>query len=447
MPVKTQDMDKNDWYLSAFARFENSLNGEAQTPLHQKRRAALERFAMLGLPTPRDEDWNYTNVAPILRHDFEPVGSQAVADTDANAIAPYLFDGEGARLVLVDGHYAAHLSQTDGLPDGVQIQSLRRLLADDPEALNDRLFELVDTDTQGFAALNGAFLRDGAVIRLAEGAQVEAPIHVLSLVSGGGAVFGRTLLIAGAGSRATLVETHAGPDTAPYLDNAATEIWVGDSAQIDHIKVQREGAQGYHIGALGVHQADNCRFTSTCVTLSGKLVRNDLHSRLDGERVDSTLNGLYVLDGEEHADNHTLIEHIQPNCSSHEFYKGILDAGSTGAFRGKIHVHQAAQKTDAFQSNQNLLLSDRAEVFTQPQLEIYADDVKCSHGATIGQLNDEALFYLRARGLPADTARHLLTHAFALEVLERIRVDGLRTDLERLVVEKLERGLVQDNRP
>ena len=444
MTANTQDpaKDPKSWFVGAFERFEDGLNGEAGTPLHQTRRQAIDRFAHGGLPTTRDEDWNYTNIAPYLRHEFEPAGPEAAAGVGPETLAPFLFEGEGARLVFVDGHYAEALSRPDGLPAGTRLGSLRRVLDDEPETAQ-RLFGLVGA-TDGFAALNGAFLRDGAFVALPENAAVEAPVHLLFLSTPGDrprASFNRALVLAGAGSRATLVETYAGLDGGPYLNNAATEIFLEEGAGLDHVKVQREGDGGLHVGSLAVRQGRGCRFQSTNAILGGRLVRNDLRSLLDGEEVHSTLNGLYVLDGEEHADNHTLIEHAQPNCESHELYKGVLDDASSGAFRGKIHVHPQAQKTDAFQSNQNLVLSDRAEAFAQPQLEIYADDVKCSHGATVGQLDAEALFYLRARGLTAEAARRVLTHAFALEVIERVPVDGLRRRLEELVVAKLERGL------
>jgi Fe-S cluster assembly protein SufD len=246
------------------------------------------------------------------------------------------------------------------------------------------------------------------------------------------------LIIAEANAEASLVESYAGLGTETYLTNAISEISVGENAALDHYRVQREAPAAFHISATHVREERAAQFRSTSITLGGRLTRNHVHTALVGEGIDSTLNGLYVEDGTQHVDNHTLIEHAQPNCQSHEFYKGILGGKATGVFRGKIHVHQAAQKTDAYQTNQNLLLSDSARIDTKPQLEIYADDVKCSHGATIGQLDQDAIFYLRSRGIGHREAVRVLTRAFAGEVLDRVRVDPLRDALDDLVTQRLD---------
>ena len=250
----------------------------------------------------------------------------------------------------------------------------------------------------------------------------------------------RVLIVAEAHAEATLIESYAGLGTEVYLTNGVSEIFVGENAALDHYRVQREAPAAFHISATHVREERAAQFRSTSITLGGRLTRNHVHTALVGEGVDSTLNGLYVEDGNQHVDNHTLIEHAQPHCQSHEFYKGILGGEARGVFRGKIYVHQAAQKTDAYQTNQNLLLSQTARIDTKPQLEIYADDVKCSHGATIGQLDQDAIFYLRSRGIGHREAVRVLTRAFAGEVLNRVRVDALRDELDHLVTHRLERA-------
>jgi Fe-S cluster assembly protein SufD len=280
-------------------------------------------------------------------------------------------------------------------------------------------------------------------VYLPANAVLEHPVHLLFLSTAGpepSFSAPRVLIVAEPGSHASLIESYAGLGQLPYLTNAVTEVILGEGAGLDHYRIQREGPSGFHVSTHRVHEAAGCAYTAGTVTLGGHLVRNHLTTVLDGEGVQSTLDGLYLVDGQDHVDSHTLVEHAQPGCSSHELYKGILSGQGTGVFRGRILVRPNAQKTDAYQSNRNLLLSPRAQVDTQPQLEIYADDVKCSHGGTVGQLDPEAIFYLRARGLGEDSAFRLLTHAFAGQVLERIRLAPVRERLDQLVIEKLEAG-------
>ena len=295
-------------------------------------------------------------------------------------------------------------------------------------------------DAEPFTALNTAFVQDGAFVHLSRGKALELPIHLLFFATERekpSLVQPRILVVAEENSQVTVVETYAGAAGACYLTNGVTEIVAGQSAVVDHYRIQRESDDAFHVSDLRVRQSRDVQFRSTCITLNGRLTRNHVHTALDGEGIDSTLNGLYLVEGEQHVDNHTLIEHLQPHCASHEFYKGILDGKSTGVFRGQILVHQAAQQTDAYQQNQNLLLSEEADINTKPQLEIYADDVKCSHGATIGQLDPDAVFYLRSRGIGIEESARLLTHAFAGAVVERIRVDAIRAQLDQLVTRRL----------
>ncbi len=432
----TQTTDRKDWYLARFADFEQSLNGEAATPIHQKRKEAIARFAALGFPTGHDEEWNYTSIASLLRQDFAPVyvGGDM---PNIQEVAPFFDNLDAFRLVFIDGHYAPTLSQVEDLPAGVVVESLAESLlsADDIEDLGG----LAKDDEDVFTALNSAFLRDGALVRIGSGVQLEKPLHLLFVTRKAyGASNPRVLVAVEKNAQVAVVESYVSLGDDPHLTNAVTEISVGENAHVDHYKIQRESQTAFHISALYVREERASTFRSTCVTLGGKLTRNHAHTALVGEGIHSTLNGLYIAEGDQHIDNHTLIEHVQPHCESHEFYKGVLAGDSTGVFRGQILVHRAAQKTDAYQSNQNLLLSDRAEINTKPQLEIYADDVKCSHGATIGQLDEEAIFYLRSRGIGRTAAQRVLTRAFAGEVVERIHIEPLRTALEAQVEQRLE---------
>lgn len=434
----TRDSNARERYLSSFKTFEQSLNGKADTPLHQLRRQAIAQFAAQGFPTTQDEEWRYTNLTPLLQHAFQPAQGGILSPAD---LAPWLFAGpESPRLVLVDGRYAPELSSPGSLPQGVKLLNLETALEQVPDLVLSCLNHQVDGERHALAALNTAFLQDGAFLYLPAGVEVEHPIHLLFLSTAPAApAFSspRLLVIAEARSRATLVETCAGPQGRVYLTNALAEVVVGEDAQIEYCKIQQEGDAAFHLDHTRVHESCRSRFTAHTISLGARLSRNQLDTLLDGEGIESTLNGLYLAGGEQHLDHHTLIEHAQPHCSSHELYKGILGGRSTGVFRGRIHVWPQAQKTDAYQANRNLLLSPEAEIDTRPQLEIYADDVKCSHGATVGQLDEEALFYLRARGLDLTQARALLTQAFAGELLERLSSPALRQHLESLVADKL----------
>ena len=432
-------MSGTDWYQSRFADFEQNLNGEAQGPVHQLRRDAIAHFTATGFPTSRDEEWRFTNIAPLTRIDFELA---AKTDEPATAdIAPLRYGLPGP--VFVDGHFAPSLSHLDALPQGVVVKNLRTAFIEDADLVYRYIGQDAVSEDHAFTALNTAFVQDGVLIYLPQGTVLDTPLHTLFLSTGAKAnvvSHPRVLVVAEAHTEATLVESYGGLGVEVYLTNSVCEINVGENASIDHYRVQREAPTAFHISATHIREARSARFRSTSITLGGSLTRNHVHTALMGEGIDSTLNGLYIENGSQHVDNHTLIEHAQPNCQSHEFYKGVLDNEASGVFRGKIHVHQAAQKTDAYQANQNLLLSDSAKIDTKPQLEIYADDVKCSHGATIGQLDADAIFYLRSRGIGHREAVRVLTRAFAGEVLDRVRIDDLRDELDRLVTERLDRA-------
>ena len=435
-----------DRYLAAFEGFERSLNGAGASRLHARRREAIARVADLGLPTSRYEAWSHTNPAPLTHTFFAPVAEPG--PLTAAEVRPLLAGGvDGPVLVFVDGCFAPDLSRAGDLPGGVQVRSLGELGAGEWEELDDLGAHTLDLD-ESFAALSTAFVRDGAFISVPAGVAVEAPIQVLHAASGQGLTTPRTLVATGAGSRVTLIETFAGTGGGDgRLAAPVTEISVGPGAAVEYGRVHLHGPAACHAGTLHVKEAAEARFTAHTLCLSGRAVREDVTTLLDGEGIDSTLNGLFLPRARELVDNYTTIEHAAPNCSSHELYKGILGGRAQGVFRGKIHVHQAAQKTDAFQSNQNLLLSDDAQVTSKPQLEIYADDVRCSHGSTTGQLDAGALFYLRSRGVGLAEARRVLTRAFAGELVERVTHEGLRAHVEALVSRRVDAVLAGGEAP
>jgi Fe-S cluster assembly protein SufD len=368
----------------------------------------------------------------LSRIAFKPARSAGRAS--AGELLPFEFAGdEGYRLVFVNGFFAPHLSSTAGLTG--LCQNLGSVAGAHPERL-EHLAQHAAYEDNAFTALNTAFLQDGCFLQVPAGKVVERPIHLLFLSTATTAPtvsYPRNLIVVGNGSQVTIVESYIGQKDA-YFTNAVTEIVAGENAVIDHYKLQQEGLEAFHVATLQIHQSRNSNFSSHFVSLGCGLVRNDVNAVLDGEGCECTLNGLYMGRGSQHVDNHTFIDHAKPHCTSHELYKGILKDRARGVFNGKIYVHQDAQKTDAKQTNQTLLLSDDAVINTKPQLEIYADDVKCTHGATVGQLSDEALFYLRSRGIGQEAARGLLTYAFANDIIGRIKVAPIRARLEEVLL-------------
>jgi Fe-S cluster assembly protein SufD len=411
-------VEDKDTYLASFARFEQAHGGDPAL-LKNLRQAAIERFAALGFPTLEDEEWRFTPLAPLTRVPFQ-------ADPDLAADGPELL-----------------------IPGGVIVCDLVQALARYPELVEPHLARYADFEGHTFTALNTAFLRGGTFVYVPPGRVIEEPIGVNFVARAAGDPFvwhRRLLIVAGRNSQATLCETYAGQAGVTYFTNAVTEVVLDEGAILDHYKVQQEGGGAFHVATLQVQQGRSSTFSSHSITFGGRLTRNDVNAVLDAEGCECTLNGLYLGAGEQLIDNHTRIDHARPHCASHELYKGILDGKARGVFNGKIYVHQAAQKTDAKQTNQTLLLSDDAVIDTKPQLEIYADDVKCTHGATVGQLDAEGLFYLRTRGLGKDEARALLTFAFANDIISRVKVEALRARLEAelLAAQDLPRGAVQE---
>jgi Fe-S cluster assembly protein SufD len=436
----TQIATGADSYAAQFAA--SAQASSLPNELASLRDDAFHRFDRLGFPTTRIEDWRFSNVAPIAETAFvAPVMQPHYAQAALDALPlPRL---GGPELVFVNGWFMPELSATSGLPAGVRARSLGDVLASDPDTVLTHLGRLARIENQAFTALNTAFLRDGAVIEIGEGVITDAPIHLVFITTDGDDPVmsqPRALVLAGANSQVRVVESHAGQGNKPYLNNALTEVVVADGAVVDHYVIVREAEAGFRIGGLFARLGRASNFSSHAITLSGAIVRHEAKVVLDGEGGVCTLNGLYLGNGQQLVDNQTTIDHAKPHCDSYELYKGILSGRSRAVFNGKIIVRLDAQKTDAKQSNKALLLSEDAQVTTKPQLEIFADDVKCTHGATVGQLDEESLFYLRSRALSEAQARQLLIHAFAADLLGHIKIDAVRRQLDTLLTERLPVG-------
>jgi Fe-S cluster assembly protein SufD len=419
-----------DRYLSQFSALHAELPGHGIEWLDRSRRGALDAFAKTGFPTHRHEDWKYTRVTPIEKRSFTVPERNGidVQRTDLERFSLGALDCE--QLVFVNGHYVDALSRRNVVESGVRVTTLESAMRASSQLLENHLGRLADTTGQPFSALNTAFMTDGAVVHVDAGNSDQRPVHLLFLATTEDVVaHPRILVIAESGSRATVVESYASLAEGCYFTNALTEIALMEEAQVDHYKIQEESTKAFHVATLEVRQDRDSRFASHSISFGGQLVRNDINVRIDAEGAACTLNGLFMVGGRQHVDYHTRIDHAKAHGTSEEIYKGILDGRSRGVFNGRVKVHPDAQKTDARQSNNNLLLSRDAEIDTKPELEIYADDVKCAHGATVGQLDEQALFYLRSRGIGERQARGLLTFGFAREILDRVELAPLRDKL------------------
>ena len=410
--------------------------------LQPLRQAGITRFAAAGFPTLNDEDWRFTNVAPIAKLNFQLAAPVAVNGAESQALADSVFAAlPGHRLVFVNGFFSAKLSRILPVADGVRIESLAAALAGDATTLAAHLGKYAADAKNSFAALNQALFTDGAFICVPAGVAVPEPVQLIYISSArenGEVILPRNLIIAEANTKLTVVESYISTGTAAYFTNAVTEILAGEQAVVEHVKVQDEAPQAFHMATIAGEFGRASRVSVHSFALGAKISRNNIRTHLAGEGLECVLNGLYLTKNDQLADHHMIVEHAQPHCASHEYFNGILDDKSKGVFHGRILVRELAQKTDAKQTNKNLLLSDDATSDTKPQLEIYADDVKCTHGATIGQLNAESIFYLRARGIGPDMARQMLIHAFAGEIIERIQCEPARTVIDKLVWDRLE---------
>lgn len=432
-----------DHYLSHFKLLENRLTRNGEKWLQGIRKEAISSFAALGFPTSRDEAWKYTNLSPLTKVPFVPAFSSLLDGIAGEKVKELLARVPGGvHLVFVNGHYSQRLSlplnATASPPREILfLGSLADAIRDHPDLVKPHLARHADSAAHPFTALNTAFMTDGAFVYVPDGITVREPVHLLFLsVAHGEPVVShpRNLIVTGRNSQVTIVESYAGISPSITLTNAVTEVVVGEGGSVDHYKLQEESLQAFHMAEMQVHQSRESAFSSISVSLGGALTRNFTGVLLDAEGSLCTLNGLYLLAGEQHGDNYTMIDHARPRCTSRENYKGILDGRSRGVFAGKVLVRPNAQKTNASQSNKNLILSEDAVVNGMPHLQICADDVKCSHGEAVGQLEEEALFYLRSRGLALLEARALLTYAFAREIIDQIKLHSIRERLEAVIL-------------
>jgi len=431
----------NELYQQAFERFTGNGGSRGPAAVLASRREAFARFARVGFPTIKDEEWRFTPITAIARApwrlDREVSGRQLRGDE----LEPFRFgDADWCTLVFVDGHFAPGLSHRPPLAAGVSVEPFASALSRDPALLEGAFARSTAQELTPFAALNAAFAADGAVVRIPAGVHIEQPLHLLYVTTqaaAGAAVQMRTVVQVDRGARLQLVESYAGLERAEVLSNVVTEVAVAEAAWVEHTRIQRENPAAYHIGLTQVEQGRDSHYRSFTLAEGAAIARHDLRARLSGENIETLLYGLYLGRGEQLVDNHTTIFHDQPNCRSWEVYKGILDGDSHAVFNGKVLVQPEAQKTDAKQTNRNLLLSAGAKVDTKPQLEIFADDVKCTHGATVGRIDESAFFYLQSRGIARDHAQRILTYAFAAEVVNEVASTPVRRALDRLVASRL----------
>jgi Fe-S cluster assembly protein SufD len=422
-------------YLENFNEFEKLAAGHHLPWLRKLRQNAFARFCEAGFPNTHDEDWRFTNVSAIAQTAFRLTRNRRVR-LSRQELEPYQVAGVACQLVFVNGHFARELSLLGKLPNGVKVSSLAGEIADNPGATEPHVGRYLDVGRDAFCALNTAFVEDGAYVHIPRGTLVEDPIYLLFVSTADDAPsmsHPRNLIVAEEDSQATFVEDYVSLGGGAVFCNTVTELVAGDHTVLSHYMIEREHKEAFNISTLRIQQGKSTNVVSHSVLLGGTLVRNNVHPVLAGEGGECLINGLFIGNGRQHLDNYMLVEHASPRCSSRQFYNGILDGHAHGVFHGRIIVHKDAQKTDAKQTNRNLLLSDDAQIDTKPQLEIYADDVKCTHGATIGQIEGDALFYLRSRGIDEVSARKLLLFAFASECLDRMKQGPVRKHVEGLI--------------
>ena len=428
-------------FVQEFEARAGTATAEGPEWLEPVRRAAMERFARTGFPGARDEEWRFTPIGPIAQGTWRPATGGA-GELTREQLAPFVFGhADWTTLVFVNGVFSEALSAVGDLPAGVRVASLAEALRSDGALLHAHLTRHAPVEGSPFTALNTAFLAEGGVVHVGAGVELAAPVHLLFVTTAeaaGTVAHPRNVIVVERGARASIIESYV--TLAPgqgYWTNPVTEVAVGAGAWMEHTRIQRESESAQHVGLTHVDQQRDSHYRSFSLMMGAALARHNLHVRLNDENIETLMYGLYVTRDEQVVDNHTAIYHDQPNCRSWEVYKGILDGRSRGVFNGKVFVKPEAQKTDAKQTNRNLLLSDGARVNTKPQLEIFADDVKCTHGATVGRLDEVARFYTRSRGIPADAADRLLTYAFAAEVVEEVTLAPVREELDRLVRARL----------
>ena len=431
-------VDIKDYYIDKFEELEKSMNGEKSSAFHKVRKEAISKFDSLKVPTQKDEEWKYTNILPLLKYNFSPLPLKV--NVSQKLIGKFLFDKmEHSLLVFVNGIFSPELSKLIDLPKGVEAGSLAEAIKNDNQIVKKYLGNYAKDENHFFTTLSTAFTKDGAFIYVPDGEIIEEPIHIIFYTKSGSENIltqPRNLFVAGKNSQVSIIEHYVSDEESVYFTNSVTEIVADENAVVDHIKLQEESKKAFHIARMEVDQERNSNFSSHLISCGGEISRNDFNAIFNDEGGQCMLNGLFMIDDEQLFDAHTMIDHAKPYCNSHEHYKGILQDKAKGVFNGKVMVRPDAQKTNAFQENNTILLSDDAVMNTKPQLEIFADDVKCSHGATIGKLNDEAKFYLKSRGIGEESAIAILIHAFASDVITSIKISALKDYLEKIIAKR-----------
>ncbi|MGB5847216.1 MAG: Fe-S cluster assembly protein SufD [Ignavibacteriaceae bacterium] len=428
-------IDFKEWFVKNFEAFEDNLNGEKTPEFHRIRKEALKNFSDLSLPTLKDEEWRYTSISPLLKYNFIlPPEDITISNELVNKFS--FTDMDTNILVFVNGKFSGANSKLLNLPEGTIAGSISDAIKNNPEIIEKHFGKYASYSNQIFTALSTAYTKDGAFVYVPNGKIVEDPIHIIFITTASEDKIitqPRNLFVASENSQVTIIEHYVSENNNIYFTNAVTEIVAEDNAIVDHYKLQEESKNAFHIARVEIDQERSSNFTSHSISTGGAITRNDFNARFNEGGGECTLNGLFLLEDKQLFDAHTLIDHANPHCNSHEHYKGILDDSSRGVFNGKVLVRQDAQKTNAFQQNNNILLSNNALVNTKPQLEIFADDVKCSHGATIGQIDEEAKFYLKSRGIGEEAANAILIHAFASDVIKSMKIESVRNYLEDIL--------------
>ena len=435
-------------YLADQRAFANNGASNAPVWLKDLRSRGIEKFSELGFPTIKHEDWRFTNILPLTKIPFQHAAESAGSAVRRDEISKYIFaPSSTSLLVFINGHFEAKLSDLSGLPEDVVSGSLASYMASRGEFIREHLNRDLPLQQHPFAALNTGFIHDGAFVHIPKGRKVAVPIQMLFVSTtrkeNSQVSYPRNLLVVAENASATFIESYVSLSEEVHFTNAVTEAFVAREAAVDFVKVQRESEKAFHIGTIQVEQERGSRFTAFSLALGGAIARNDINIIVNGDHCETMLDGLYISANDQLIDHHTFIDHRLPDCSSREIFKGIVTGNSRTVFNGKIFVRREAQKTDSKQTNKNLLLSDTATVDTKPQLEIFADDVKCTHGATVGGLDDASLFYVKSRGIGEDAARAVLTVGFAGEVTNYINNEALRKHVDSLVVERLQDKVMQ----
>lgn len=429
-------------YAGMFAALKERLGAREASWTKRLREDAMERFEQLGFPTAFDEEWKYTSLAAITRREFVPGFDTQSVELESSALEAFGYaEAKGSQLVFVNGRFSRELSSMEALPGGVVAGNLADALTNEhAEMVRESLARRADYRENALVALNTALASEGVFLKIPKGVRVETPVHLLFLSAPQESPvvsFPRVLVLAGAQSEATLIESYASTEDGSYWTNAVVEIVLEDGARLEHYKIQREASGAFHTATTQVDLAASSLFDTTTITFGAELSRHDINVHLRARGAECRVDGLYMVSAGQHTDTHSLIEHAAPYCTSRQLYKGILDGKSRAVFNGKVYVREGAIQTDAQQTNRNLLLSNDARVDTKPQLEIFADDVKCAHGATVGQLEEEELFYLISRGLRPELAQNLLTYGFAEEVINKIRIESIKAQLDEAVLNRL----------